>query len=101
MFPQAIVECDLCSSVIRSDNLVRHRGSRRCKVRCDVCGARVPGTLFEEHKDQHVLNLTIDIGDQDSQDSPIHPTETDVDEEVKDIFTTFQRLRCSLAFWNY
>jgi len=93
------VSCDLCGAVQRSDHLERHQASKLCKIRCDMCHICVVSTLFEEHKETHLIpDLSSQSSSQSATQNPFNVEE--MEEELQGIYHTFAKYiknKCKLG----
>ena len=87
-----LVQCDLCGSVKRVDNLKKHMNSHKCRKFCDSCGASVRSSEYEAHRASHLMNLHFQETTTSTINSPSDIVEKDeLDVELKSIYEDFKK----------
>ena len=84
-----IVDCDLCFTPMRSDNLKNHRNGKHCKLRCKTCGTLIQSARFKAHLATHEVDLK--VGQDIPSPEEYSPQQSEVEEPLKDMYTLYNK----------
>ena len=102
-------QCDLCHSVMRNDNIKKHRGGRFCRIRCDICAKSVHSSDIKEHRDTHLSDLNISLQSdsllsqslEDTTGTPEDSNIVDIIAEHQAIIGDYEKHGLLLSQYNY